>query len=154
MKREFLQSLTMGDAPMPKEMVDAIMAEHGKDIQAHKQAAQQWEDKYNQTVTAHQQELARLAFDGIVKDAVNAQRGRNLTAIKALLDLPSLQESPQPTEAVQAAVQALKQEHGYLFETQPAMPPYAPGAGTGVAQAEPSPNTLAGALRAKLKGGL
>ena len=32
MKREFLQSLTMGDAPMPKEMVDAIMAEHGKDI--------------------------------------------------------------------------------------------------------------------------
>lgn len=151
MKREFLQNL--GDSPMPKEMIDAIMAEHGKTVEAHKQAARQWEEKYNQTVTAHQQELAQLAFDGIVKDAVNACHGRNLTAIKALLDIPSLQESDKPAQAVQAAVEALKQAHGYLFEPRLATPPYAPGAGTAAAQAEQTPNTLAGALRERFTTG-
>ena len=36
MKREFLQSLRVEDKPLPKEMVDAIMAENGRDIEAAK----------------------------------------------------------------------------------------------------------------------
>ena len=107
MKREFLENL--GDTPMSQEMVDAILQEHGKAVQTHKQAAQQWEEKYNQAVTAHTQQLAQLQFDGIVKDAVTAHHGRSLKAISALLDLTALQESSDQAAAVQAAVQALKQ---------------------------------------------
>ena len=33
MKREFLQEFRVGDAPLPKEVIDAIMAENGRDIQ-------------------------------------------------------------------------------------------------------------------------
>ena len=33
MKREFLLGLQAADNPLPKEIIDAIMAENGKDIQ-------------------------------------------------------------------------------------------------------------------------
>lgn len=36
MKREFLQNFKVGDQPLPKEVVDAIMAENGRDIEAAK----------------------------------------------------------------------------------------------------------------------
>ena len=44
MKREFLQDLKVGDQSLPKEVIDAIMAENGRDIEA--------------AVAAHKQELA------------------------------------------------------------------------------------------------
>lgn len=34
MKREFLQNLKIGDAPLSKEIIDAIMEENGRDIEA------------------------------------------------------------------------------------------------------------------------
>lgn len=33
MKREFLQNLKVGDQALPKEVIDAIMAENGRDIE-------------------------------------------------------------------------------------------------------------------------
>ena len=39
MKREFLQNIRLGEEPLPKEVIDAIMAENGKDIELAKGAA-------------------------------------------------------------------------------------------------------------------
>ncbi len=39
MKREFLQTLRVGDTPLSKEVIDAIMEENGKDINGAKAAA-------------------------------------------------------------------------------------------------------------------
>lgn len=36
MKREFLQNFKVGDQPLPKEIIDAIMAENGRDIEEAK----------------------------------------------------------------------------------------------------------------------
>ena len=36
MKREFLQGLKVGENPLPKEVIDAIMAENGRDIEGVK----------------------------------------------------------------------------------------------------------------------
>ena len=36
MKREFLQNIKVNDQPLPKEVIDAIMAENGRDIEATK----------------------------------------------------------------------------------------------------------------------
>ena len=36
MKREFLQNFKVGDQPLSKEIIDAIMAENGRDIEAAK----------------------------------------------------------------------------------------------------------------------
>ena len=34
MKREFLQNFKIGDQPLTKEIIDAIMEENGRDIEA------------------------------------------------------------------------------------------------------------------------
>ena len=36
MKREFLQNIKVGDAALPSEVIDAIMAENGRDVEAAK----------------------------------------------------------------------------------------------------------------------
>lgn len=150
MKREFLQSLKVGEEALPKEIIDAIMAENGKDIQAAKQAGEGWEEKYNQAVSEHARELNDLRFDTLLREAVNATGGRNLKAITALLDVEALKSSEDPQKAVSDAVDALKQENGYLFQTQ-TPPPYARGTGSRQGAASEQPATLAGALREKFE---
>ncbi len=151
MKREFLQELRVGETALPKEVIDAIMAENGKDIQTHKQAAQQWEEKYNQAVSTHAAQLSRVQFDGYVQNAVTAHGGRSLKAIAALLDMEQLQQARDPSAAVDQAVAKLKEECGYLFESR--IPtPYATGTGTQSLGHDRFPNTLAGALKEKFQG--
>ena len=85
MKREFLLAFRVADQSLPKEVIDAIMAENGRDIQKVKanfadyaevkaelsrlqQAAQEqnasaeaaaaWEEKYNRALDEHKQQLA------------------------------------------------------------------------------------------------
>ena len=38
MKTEFLQNFKVGDQALPKEIIDAILAENGRDIEAAKKA--------------------------------------------------------------------------------------------------------------------
>ena len=149
MKREFLQELRVGEAALPKEVIDAIMAENGKDIQTHRQAAQQWEEKYNRAVTDHAAQMEKLQFDGYIQSAVTALGGRNLKAIAALLDLEQLQKSQDPKAAVQEAVAKVKEENDYLFAGTVLPAPYAPGTGTQSTDQGKFPNTLAGALKEK-----
>lgn len=146
MKREFLQSLMEG---MPKEVVDAIMEENGRDIQVARQAAQDWEQKYTQAVESHGKELARVQFDAVLRQSISDVGGRNHKAIAALLDVEALKEAEHPEAAVAEALKQLKKECGYLFQVeQPPM--YAPGTGT-VSNTAAEPETLAGALREKLE---
>ena len=150
MKREFLQELRVGEAALPKEVIDAIMAENGRDIQTHKQAAQQWEEKYNRAVSDHTAQMEKLQFDGYVQNAVQTHRGRSLKAIAALLDMEQLRQANDPMTAVEQAVAKLKEENGYLFETH-SPTPYAAATGTAAVGQEVFPNTLAGALKEKFK---
>ena len=147
MKREFLQSL-MED--MPKEVVDAIMEENGRDIQGAKGAAREWEEKYRQAVEDHQAELAQTKFYGVLREAITQAGGRSHKAITALLDVEGLQASQDPSAAIAQALKALKKDSGYLFyREQP--PLYAVGAGA--SQTAPAAaDTLAGALREKFEG--
>ena len=131
MKREFLQGLM----EMPKEVMDAIMAENGRDIHQLRQSAQDWEQKYN---------AARL--EGAVGQAIAKARGRNQKAITALLDLQALQQAEDLQAAAQQAVETVKRECGYLFDT---LPGFAPGTGAVQLGAEEEPQTLAGALKEK-----
>ena len=84
MKREFLQEFKVGDNPLPKEVIDAIMAENGRDIQKVKanfadyedlkaelskrqqdqsfeEAARAWEEKYNLAVEEHKNQITQMA---------------------------------------------------------------------------------------------
>ena len=115
MKAEFLQNFKVGDAPLPKEVVDAILAENDRDVEAAKKPFADYESIKEQLTTAreglkafegvdakdlqgqvakltkdlsdkeaeHQAKLAELEFDGALKDAITAARGRSVKAIRA-----------------------------------------------------------------------
>lgn len=161
MKREFLQNLKVGDQPLTKEIIDAIMAENDRDIEETKKpfadydtiktqlsaaqetikgfeiqdiegvrkSAREWEDKYNQAIADHKKEMDDLAFDGALKDAITIARGRSDKAIRAMLDVDALKASKNQEADIKTALEALKKESGYLFETEQDPPPYAPGTG-------------------------
>ena len=163
MKREFLQNLKVGQENLPKEVIDAIMAENGRDIEAAKKAAPEgpevealrqqvagWEEKFRQQDAQHQQQLAQIKFEGVFQAEVQKAGGRNAKAIGALLDLQQLQESEDPQTAVEQALKALKEESGYLFH-QTTPPPYARGTGTQGSAKQEAPVSLAGALREKFE---
>ena len=173
MKREFLQGLQVGDMPLPKEVIDAIMAENGRDIENVKsryadydamkeqlaqagaaeeaaQAAKQWEQMYNQAVDAHRQQINELVFGHNLEKAILAANGRNAKAITALLDVETLKTCENQQTALDEALQALKQDCGYLFQTE-TPPPYARGTGAVTPDHYKGPATLAGALLEKFE---
>lgn len=173
MKREFLLEFRVGDLPLPKEVIDAIMAENGRDIQKVKanfadyedlkaelskrqqdqsfeEAAKAWEEKYNQAVESHKQELARMTFEKVLGEGIAKAKGRNAKAITALLDLEALKESENQADAIEAALEDLKRDSRYLFEGD-VPPPYARGTGAYHGPQEKHPTTLAGALREKFE---
>ena len=164
MKREFLQGLKVGETPLPKEIIDAIMAENGKDIEAVKNryadydalkqaeadGAKAWEKKLNQQVETHRREMSDLVFSHNLEKAILSAKGRNAKAITALLDIEKLKTSENQTADLEEALQILKQDCGYLFQSE-TPPPYARGTGANQPEVNKSPATLAGALLEKFE---
>ncbi len=163
MKAEFLQNFKVGDAPLPKEVIDAILAENGRDVEAAVKPFADYESIKTQLQTAregleafkgvdvkdlqgqvekltqdlkdkeaaHKAQLADLAFDGALKEAIAAAKGRNDKAIRALLDVDALKASKDQTADIKAALEGLKKDSAYLFDSEETPPPYAAGTGTG-----------------------
>lgn len=69
-------------------------------------------------------------FDSKVDIAIVQARGRSIPAIRALLDIGKLRESADPGKDINAALEALKKDSGYLFESTAAVPPVAAGTGS------------------------
>ncbi len=160
MKREFLQNIQVGGEKLPKEVIDAIMAENGRDIENAKGAyadyerllseKQALEEQFENVREVHQKELNDLKFQHLLSASITSQKGRSEKAITALLDTASLMEREDMQAAVDEAVTALKESHPYLFEASLFPPPYARGAGAFAPQDEPV--TLAGALKERFFG--
>ena len=164
MKREFLQGLKVGENPLPKEVIDAIMAENGRDIESVKahfadydalkaseaEAAKQWEERLNQQVDTHRREMSDLIFSHNLEKAILSAKGRNAKAITALLDVETLKSSENQTADLEEALQQLKQDCSYLFQSE-TPPPYARGTGANQPEVNRSPATLAGALLEKFE---
>lgn len=162
MKREFLLTLNQNGEPLSKEVVDAIMAEHGKDIERLKgkfsdydtlkekaamaDSSQDWEKKFREAESSHENQVKELRFRHQLEKEVHRLGGRNQKAIEALLDLDALREDPS---AVEQALLQVKSTCGYLFSEEEKAPSLAWGAGnTGNF---PAPQTLAGALKERFE---
>ena len=158
-----MENFKVGDTPLPKEVVDAILEENGRDIEAAKQPFADYDSIKEQLQTArdglkafegvdvkdlqgqvaqltqdladkekaHREQLAGLEFDGALKDAITAARGRSAKAIRALLDVDALKASKDQSADIKSALEALKKDSGYLFDSGETPPPYAAGTGTG-----------------------
>lgn len=162
MKTEFLQNFKIGDQALSKEIIDAILAENGRDIEAAKKPFADYDAIKDRLKTAEdglkafegvdvsklqgeisklkddlakkdtdwQEKMDGMAFDGRVKDAITAARGRNAKAIAALLDVEKLRGSKNQEADIKSALDVLKKDNAYLFETD-TPPGYASGTGTG-----------------------
>lgn len=165
MKREFLQNFKVGDQPLSKEIIDAIMAENGRDIEEAKKPFADYDSIKEQLQTAKdglkafegvdvqqlqgqistlntqlsdkdkewQGKLDEMKFNGVLKDAITAAKGRNAAAIIGALGaekVASLKASKDQTTDIKSALDGLKKESGYLFDDGQIPPPYAPGTGT------------------------
>ena len=173
MKREFLLEFKVGEQTLPKDVIDAIMAENGRDIQKVKstyadyeqlkeelsrlqqdqsfaESARAWEEKYNRAVAAHKQELDNMRFEKVLGEGIAKAKGRNARAIAALLDLEALKNSENQADAIEAALEEMKKDSRYLFEGE-VPPPYARGTGAYQGRQDKHPATLAGALREKFE---
>ena len=165
MKREFLQNFKVGEQPLSKEVIDAIMAENGRDIEAAKapfadydtlkgqlteaqntlkeikekgqtiEAAQakatEWEQKYNQAIEDHKNQMADRDFTDRLTAAITGAKGKNAKAIMALLDLDALKDSKNQEADIKTALDACQKDNGYLFGEAQNPPPFSQGAGGG-----------------------
>ena len=127
MEKEFLEGLGLEESA-----VAAILEAHA------------------QEVSAHQQELEQVRFDASLQQAVARAGGRNLTAIRALLDEAALLAAQDREKAIGNALKDLKKTCGYLFDS-PAPPAYAVGTGTRQNFETDEPKSLAVALKEKCK---
>lgn len=66
----------------------------------------------------YQQALADRDFNDILKSSITEAKGKNATAITALLNLDALKASKNQKEDIATAINTLKESDGYLFDTQ------------------------------------
>lgn len=128
-----------------KKERDELKAQQGDSTVDGKTAAQ-WKESYDTAVADHQKELEGIKFQGVLDSAIATFKGKNAKAITALLDVEALRGSEDQQKAINAALENLKKESGYLFEEAQKAPPYSAGAGTGNPPAV-STGSLADALR-------
>lgn len=79
MKRDFLQNFKVGDQPMPKEIIDAIMAENGRDIENAKAKFSDYDTVKEQLAEAQKtiQGFQSQDVDAIKRSAADWERKYN-----------------------------------------------------------------------------
>lgn len=82
---------------------------------------------HQQTISEYENRVRALGAESALKQAVAAAGGRNLTAIRALVDETVIADSEDMDSAARQAVETLRRENPYLFAVPQA---YAPGTGT------------------------
>lgn len=66
----------------------------------------------------YKEKVSDLEFSGQIASAIRAAKGKNVTAIQALLDVETLKTSKNQGEDIKAALEKLKKENDYLFESE------------------------------------
>ena len=90
MEQDFIESLGLDEAT-----AELVRSEHQK------------------VIDAYESRIRSLTVDAAVKQAVSAAGGRNLTAIRALMDESAFGQDIEAS--AKAAVAAIKRENPYLF---------------------------------------
>lgn len=114
-----------------KTAQDGLKAFEGVDVAKLQGEITTLQGKLDDKDKEWQGKLDAMAFDGKIKDAITAAKGRSVKAISALLDLDALRGSKNQDADLKTALEALQKESGYLFDDGSTPPPYNPGSGNG-----------------------
>lgn len=105
MKREFLQNIKVGDAALSKEIVDLIMEENGKDIEAVKAKFADYDSIKEQLVEANKQieGFKGMDIDGVRKAAEEWKQKAEQAEKDAAQKIADMQFESSIKEAIAAA---------------------------------------------------
>lgn len=77
--------------------------------------------------TEYQAKISDMEFDATLDNAITASKTRNVKALKALLDVETLKASKNQAEDIKTAIENVKKDNDYLFESsEPIKNPVAP----------------------------
>ena len=160
MERKFLEDLGIAS-----DLVDKIINEHGKDINTIKTQRDTYKNQLDTTkselkkfdgvnvedlrgqITKLQtdlstkeneiaEKLSDIEFNSALESAIKAAGGRNAKAITALIgDTKTLKTSKNQEADIKAALEAVKKDNDYLFES--AKPPYVVASTSGAGKPNP-----------------
>ena len=87
---------------------------------------------------AWQAKVDGMEFNGTIEKAISGAKGKNAKAIMALMDMETLKKSTNRDADVKAAIEAVKKDNDYLFETEPTPGQYAGGTGRSASSGRPT----------------
>lgn len=145
MKREFITELL---PEIDKEVLDKIMAEHGKSMTAAQTEAADLKErlktaqetlksfegvdvndlkgqiaKLSGDLTAKDAEwqgkLSEMQFTGALEKAIMGAKAKNTKAVMALLDMDTLKASKNLDADIATALESVKKDNDYLFDGAP-----------------------------------
>lgn len=96
--------------------VETLKGFEGKDFDAITRDRDKWKKDYEDTVAAHQKEQEDREFNSVLEAAITDAKGKNAKAIMALMDLDKLRGSKNQEKDIKAALDAMRNESGYLFD--------------------------------------
>ena len=109
-----------------------------KDVDDLKNQVAQLTKDLTDKETAWQAKVAGMEFDSLIEKAITGAKGKNQKAIMALLDIDALKSSQNRDADITAAIDAVKKENDYLFETEGTPGRYATGTGRSGADNKPT----------------
>ena len=99
------------------DAVETLKGFEGKDFDAIIRERDEWKTKHDNAVAAHQKEQEEREFDEMLSSAISETKGKNPKAIAALLDLDALRKSKNQEKDIKAALEGVKKDNEYLFDT-------------------------------------
>lgn len=85
-----------------------------------KKKADEYKADYEKLQTESEEKLAKIQFDHELENAIKDSKAKNVVAVKALLDIDSLEASKDRTADIKKALEDTKEANDYLFESNQA----------------------------------
>jgi len=113
------------------ESLRAQLAEAGQTIEGFKQldvdgikaAADEWKSKAEQAKEEADRAISTMRFESALEKSLSAAKPKNMKAVRALLELDSLQMSEDGSiEGLDDQLEAIKSENEFLFESDEPRP--------------------------------
>lgn len=99
------------------DAVETLKGFEGKDFDAITRERDEWKTKHDNAVAAHQKEQEEREFNEMLSSAISETKGKNTKAITALLDMDALRKSKNQEKDIKAALEGVKKDNEYLFDT-------------------------------------
>ena len=113
------------------EAVETLKGFEGKDFDAITRERDEWKTKHDNAVAAYQKEQEEREFNSVLEAAITDAKGKNAKAIMALMDLDKLRGSKNQEKDIKAALDAMRNESGYLFDDNGGNPQFTDPKGNG-----------------------